>query len=156
MIIVLDAGPLGFACSPRREPSFGLWLEAAHREGHQVVVSQATDYEVRRELLRTGLDLSLARLDRLVARFRFVPVSGDIWLSAARLWAESRNRGQPTADRNALDIDVLLAATAMQLQDEDDVVVATTNVRHLSQFVDARLWNDITFPAADSPPPPGA
>lgn len=146
MLVVLDAGPLGAACSPRRDSAIGAWLEEADGAGHQIVISEAVDFEVRRELIRAGLELSLARLDRLVERFRFEPVTSATWLTAARLWAESRNRGRPTADPRELDIDVLLAATAISLQVEDDVVIATGNVGHLSQFVDARLWSEVSFP----------
>jgi predicted nucleic acid-binding protein len=67
------------------------------------------------------------------------------WHIAARLWADARNRGRPTADSKSLDIDVLVAATALSLQSEDDVLVVTTNIRHLAQFVDARLWSEISF-----------
>ena len=63
---------------------------------------------------------------------------------AARLWAEARQAGQPTADRHALDGDVILAAQALILGYEPkEVVVATTNSRHLSRFINARSWQDI-------------
>ena len=66
-------------------------------------------------------------------------------LLAAQLWADARNRGKPTADRNALDGDVILAAQAIwEVNAGNEVVIATTNVRHLSQFVDAREWRLIS------------
>lgn len=47
----------------------------------------------------------------------------------------------PTADPRALDGDVILAAQAsLLLSQGDEVVVATTNVGHLAQFIDAREW----------------
>lgn len=62
-------------------------------------------------------------------------------LKAAQLWAEARRRGRPTADPKALDGDVILAAQATLVAEEgNEVIVATTNVGHLSQFVDAREW----------------
>lgn len=146
MIVTLDAGPLGNLCNPRPNSALTAWMDSGLAAGAEFVVSEAADFEVRRELLRANLELSLARLDRLASKARVVPVTTEIWLSAAHLWAESRNRGRPTADPKELDIDVLLAATALSLQNEGDVVVATTNVGHLSQFVDARVWSDITFP----------
>ena len=42
----------------------------------------------------------------------------------------------------ALDGDVILAAQAATL-DRARVIDATTNVRHLSRFVPAKLWADI-------------
>jgi len=53
----------------------------------------------------------------------------------------ARNTGQPTAPDPALDGDVILAAQALTLN--TSVVVATGNVRHLSRFVRAELWQNI-------------
>ena len=65
-------------------------------------------------------------------------------LKAAELWAQARQDGKPTADSKALDGDVILAAQALlQAQQGYEVIVATTNVKHISRFVDARLWTDI-------------
>lgn len=46
----------------------------------------------------------------------------------------------PTADDKELDGDVILAAQAEQA----DALVATENVGHLSRFVDAQAWRDIS------------
>ena len=62
-------------------------------------------------------------------------------LKAAELWAEARKRGKPTADVHALDGDVILAAQALQIQ----AVVATENIGHLSFFVDAQYWKEISI-----------
>lgn len=65
-------------------------------------------------------------------------------LLAAELWAEARQAGQPTADAKALDGDVILSAQARLLSDETtEVVVATTNVSHLSRFITALDWQSI-------------
>jgi hypothetical protein len=54
-------------------------------------------------------------------------------LLAAELWAQSRKAGKPTADPKALDGDVILAAQAKLLESGGNpVVIATTNVGHLS------------------------
>ena len=65
-------------------------------------------------------------------------------LKASELWAEARNRGKPTARSEALDGDVILAAQALLVAEAgNEVIVATTNVKHLSQFIDAREWRKI-------------
>ncbi|NES23439.1 MAG: type II toxin-antitoxin system VapC family toxin [Symploca sp. SIO3E6] len=78
---------------------------------------------------------------KLKATITYCPITTEVMLKAAELWAEARNRGKPTADPNALDGDVILAAQAKLLTDRgNEVIIATTNVSHLSQFVDAREW----------------
>jgi len=61
---------------------------------------------------------------------------------AAELWALARGSGQPTASDHALDGDVILAAQALSLN--TPVVVATGNPSHLTRFVPAELWSNIT------------
>lgn len=69
-------------------------------------------------------------------------------LEAARLWAWVRNQGHPTADPKALDGDVILAGQVAQLATlTDNIVIATTNVSHLSLFGDAKLWHQVQPPA---------
>jgi hypothetical protein len=59
-------------------------------------------------------------------------------------WAELRCQGLPTADIRAIDADVILAAQALlAVAVGDTLVVATTNVGHLSRFVPAQRWQDI-------------
>jgi predicted nucleic acid-binding protein len=63
-------------------------------------------------------------------------------IKAAELWAEVRKQGKPTADSQALDGDVILAAQALHA----DAVVATENVAHLSLLVEAKHWKKIEEP----------
>jgi hypothetical protein len=63
---------------------------------------------------------------------------------AARLWAQARNAGTPTATAEALDGDVILAAQTIRMGlPTSDIILATTNVDHLSQFAPAALWTDV-------------
>ncbi|MEO8007062.1 MAG: nucleic acid-binding protein [Betaproteobacteria bacterium] len=102
------------------------------------------DYEVRRELIRASKTKGLARLDQLKGEIDYIPITTAMMLKAAEFWATARNQGTPTAPKDALDADVILAAQAALSAHEDEVVViATTNVGHLAQFADSRNWRDI-------------
>ena len=61
---------------------------------------------------------------------------------AAALWAFARQTGQPTANDDALDADMILIAQAESLNDPN-TIIATTNVGHLSRFFPADLWTNI-------------
>jgi predicted nucleic acid-binding protein len=112
--------------------------------GVRVFVPEIADYEVRRELIRAGATTGLLRLDKIKAAFDYAPITTDVMLKAAELWAQARNRGLPTAPPEALDCDVILAASALLLAAPGDVItVATDNVGHLAQFVDAQPWEKI-------------
>ena len=111
-----------------------------------MIVPEVADYEVRRELTRVRAFKSLHRLDALIApgRLSYAPVTTADWRQAARFWADARTRGVPTASRDALDADVLLAACATTIgQPGDVVIVATMNVGHLARYCDARLWTSV-------------
>ena len=110
--------------------------------GATVVVPEIADYEVRRELIRARRTAGIARLDAFIGQVEFLPIETAAMRQAAAFWAEARQQGQPTAADPALDGDVILAAQAATL-DRPDVIVATTNPKHLSRFVEADLWIDI-------------
>jgi hypothetical protein len=66
-------------------------------------------------------------------------------LKAAELWAKARQQGKPTADNQALDGDVILASQALALKNNIDyeVIIATSNKKHLSLFTEAEDWQNI-------------
>lgn len=148
-VVLLDAGPLGLVTHPRPEINreAALWLRDLLTAGATVMAPEISDYEVRRELIRAGRAKGVARLDRLAAEIGYLPISTEAMKQAAIFWAEARNQGQPTASDGSLDADVILAAQAKMLSNEEntkEVVVATTNVGHLSRFVKAAHWRDIS------------
>ncbi len=113
--------------------------------GAWAAVPEIADYEVRRELLRLEAASSLARLDAL-GQSGYEPITTPIMQRAAELWASLRRRGRPLADRHAIDADVILAATAESVAARGhQVIVATTNARHLVGLVNAANWEDIAF-----------
>lgn len=147
MIVLLDSGPLSLVTNPKLSTesiACNEWLESLLLNGIRVLVPEIADYEVRRELLRAGRLRGIRRLDQLAADIGYLPLTTAAMRNAAQFWAEARRRGQPMADPRALDGDVILAAQASLVADHDeDVVIATKNVRHLARFADARNWQDI-------------
>jgi predicted nucleic acid-binding protein len=106
-----------------------------------VILSEIADYEVRRELIRAGKERGIRKIDQFKTVLTYRSLTTEVMLLAAQLWADARRRGRPTAEPNALDGDVILAAQAiLEASEENEVVIATTNVGHLSQFIDAREW----------------
>jgi predicted nucleic acid-binding protein len=147
-IILLDAGPLGLASNPRSSPQTDACNQSIHNRLHsgaQVLVAEIADYKVRRELLRANKQPGLARLDTVIKFLGLVPVNRAVVLRAAELWAQARKLGKPTASDQSLDADVIIAAQAsLLIEDGDAVTVATHNVNHLSRFVPAARWQDIS------------
>jgi predicted nucleic acid-binding protein len=147
LIVVLDASPLGMITNPRSSPENEVckdWFANLVSRGAQVVIPEIADYEVRRELIRSGKDRGLARLDGLKEILLYAPITTHVMLKAAEFWAIARKAGRAGADDAALDADMILAAQADALSDTgNETVIATTNVRHLALFTAARLWRDI-------------
>ena len=142
---MIDSGPVGMVTNPKTTSAecqdCKLWLDALPLKGFEVILPEIADYEVRRELLRAGKLSGIKRLDQLKTAITYLPITTEAMLLAAQLWAEARRAGKPTADFKALDGDVILAAQAKLEENKgSEVIIATTNVGHLSQFVDAREW----------------
>lgn len=142
--VLLDAGPIGLATNPRRSPqsaACAAWLQTLVAAGARVLIPEIADYEVRRELLRARKTAGIERLDSLAARLEYLPITTAAMREAASFWATARQHGQPTAGDQTIDGDMILVAQGATLG--DDFIIATTNVGHLSRFVNAKLWEAI-------------
>jgi predicted nucleic acid-binding protein len=153
-VILLDTGPLGLVTHPAGGDDARLckeWFEGELRAGNRVCIPAIADYEVRRELVRAGKQGSVQRLDDLIRQIGYIPLLEETIRTAAELWADARHKGHPTSSPEALDADCLLAAQArtfltlnrthrwVKLTRAErtrgiNVVVATTNIRHLSRY----------------------
>jgi predicted nucleic acid-binding protein len=145
-VVLLDSGPLGLLCHSRRSAvtvACDQWLAALLSVGRRVLIPEIIDYELRRELLRMSRRAAIARLDALAQVAEYLPITTAAMRRAAELWAQARQQGQATAGDNTIDADMILAAQALTLG-TPDVVIATTNIGHLSRFVPAELWQAIT------------
>jgi hypothetical protein len=176
LIILLDASPLMDAVGPVGDVASDgvrLWISTMRTSGARVLVPDLADYEVRRYLL-AGLVKSpaskpgdkLSRLDELRRDCEVLTISSAAMLKAAEFWAHLRTLPvpAPTADREKLDADAILAGMAATVGGSDDrVVVATDNPRHIGRYpgVEAKHWETIFpqipgatpgSPAAPAPP----
>src|SRR5947209_4096584 len=98
-VVFLDATPLGMASHPKGRPralQCQQWARGLLAAGVRLCVPEIADYEVRRELIRSGATTGIVRLDQLRAGLDFVPITSDAMLRAADLLAAVRRAGQPT------------------------------------------------------------
>jgi toxin FitB len=142
--IVFDSDPAGLAChEPGNLERGGVWnwMLNERADGSIIVIPAIVDYEVRRSLISNDLWDSVKRLDALYSAkyVRHLSISDEALRTAAKLWAEVRRRGEPTAHDHALDGDVILSAQAMEYcSDADDWQVITENVAHIARYVGDR------------------
>lgn len=144
-VVLLDSGLIGLVTNPKQSAQSTAciqWLQKLIASDLRVIVPEIADYEVRRELLRAGKTKGLARLDKLVQSLEYLPITTTAMRQAALFWAQARQQGQPTSGDKTIDGDMILVAQATTLG-VSDIVIATTNVGHLSRFVQADLWQNI-------------
>ena len=151
MLVILDTGPLKKLINPnptRETKEMREWMRNCLSNGMRFRVPEIADYEVRRNLILENLDEAITNLDQLNGTIGYLPITTDIMLKAAQLWAQVRRIGLPTAPEPALDGDVIVAAQAIVTSaEQEETRIATINVGHLSRFdtatVTAMEWRDI-------------
>lgn len=112
-IILLDSAPVGLITNPKATPlalECQKWFLNLFSQGYKVILPEIIDYEIRRELLRANKLSGIKKLDQLKLEIIYLPITTEVMLKAAQLWAEVRKKGKPTADNQALDGDVILAS----------------------------------------------
>lgn len=152
-LVALDTGVLGLLThpDPRRSPEARRclgWMQTLVARDAVILLPEIVDYEERREYLRRGGTRSLTKLDALVATYDYLPLSTGAMHGAASLWAQLRQNGKVTADPREIDGDAILAAQVIEEVQARraslrDVVVATTNIAHLSWMLQADAWDNI-------------
>ncbi|YAF97653.1 MAG: type II toxin-antitoxin system VapC family toxin [Nodularia sp. CChRGM 3473] len=153
MIVLIDSGVLGILVNPNKVGETSdceQWLYSLLSQGVYICSSDLCDYEVRRSLIletkhKPHLQ-SLENLNDLREIIDFLPVSSSLLIQASSLWASARSQGIPTADNKSLDIDIIICSQWQELKQEFPgryVVIATTNVKHLSRFAEAHTWRNV-------------
>ncbi|MGL5943607.1 MAG: type II toxin-antitoxin system VapC family toxin [Waterburya sp.] len=151
MIVLLDSGILHTLVSTSKVKEVidcQDWFYYLLSRSSLVVTSAICNYEVKRELIRRKKIQEINNLNQLKALIDFLPVNESTLELAAELWAEARNKGLPTADELSLDADIIICAQYQLLAAKHPgryVVIATTNVKHLSRFTEAQEWRNIEF-----------
>lgn len=145
-VVLLDAGLIALVTNPKLSPESTActqWLQTLVALDIRCIIPEIVDYEVRRELLRANKLKGIARLDELIQVLEYLPITTAAMRQAALFWAQARQQGQPTSGDKTIDGDMILVAQAITLK-VPNVIIATTNVGHLSRFVSADLWQNIT------------
>ena len=159
MIVFLDSGVLGLLTHPNKKGQPLLcenWLYYLLSKGVSVVSSDVCDYEVRRSLLlekakKTTKNMtynSVDTLNELREIINFLKLETDLMFCASQVWLEARQKGRKTADDSRLDVDTIIIAHWRLLREKYPsryIVIATTNVKHLSEFTEASKWENIKF-----------
>jgi predicted nucleic acid-binding protein len=157
MIILLDSNILGLICNDNN--SFNearecqRWFYSLLARGGRLITSDISHYEVMRGLISSSIKMSkdvpgIKSLESLKTDglLEFLPVSTESFDLAAKLWAKASTSGQTTRDEKDIDFDIIISAQYQILCNEhpgQQVIVATTNLKHLSIFCEAANWQDI-------------
>ncbi len=157
MIILLDSNILGLICNDNS--SFDearecqRWFYSLSARGARLITSDISYYEVMRGLISSSIrsskdapgikSLESLKTDGLL---EFLPVATEAFDLAAKLWARASTSGQTTRDEKDIDFDIIISAQYQLLKNEfpgQQVIVITTNLKHLSIFCEAAHWRDI-------------
>lgn len=155
MIIFLDTSVLGKLSNPNPYPEAlqcQIWFERLSARGVYFTSSELCFYELKRGLILAkkrgdsgqGLE-KLKDLRQLIDVLEIDEQTADL---AAEIWSLSRLQGSPTASDTSLDIDIIISAHWQLLKQQFEgryIVIATTNVKHLSLFAEAQEWNNINY-----------
>lgn len=153
LAVFLDAEPLSLVTKRHTKSQDAKdcfqWMKNLLAHHIDVYVPEITEYEIGRELVRAKKQRSLEQLNEMREVGQIIPITSEAMLRAAEIWADARNRGMPTAEDAALDGDVIFAAQVLEFTADDrlapdEFIAATSNVRHISRYVNAAPWRDIT------------
>ena len=142
--MVLDSGPLGEICNPGIRLEAKEWVNFIKERKILLQVAEIIDYELRRNFILEKLEKSKNNLNKYRQTNRIIPITSEIMLTAAELWAEIRSSGISTASKENIDCDVILVAQAISLSTEfKEIIIVTTNPKHIYRFkhLGIKVWD---------------
>jgi predicted nucleic acid-binding protein len=123
------------------------WIRECIKAGNKIYVPEISYYEAVRELKRLIATTQIEKLRFFCSSLpdRFIPINSSHIEKSSDLWAISRQNGKQTSSDDSLDGDMILCAQVLSFNlDISDFIVATTNTKHLIDFVPVGLWRSIT------------
>jgi predicted nucleic acid-binding protein len=155
MIIFLDSNIVGLLCNNNYFEGVECrnWFFSQYSRGSRFFTSDICIYEVRRGLLKSSIarrepvpGLLALQAIRNNDYLEFLSVSTEVLDLAAEIWAEVATGGRTTRDDKNIDVDIIISAhyqILVDLYQGQQVIVATKNLKHISQFCAAANWQDI-------------
>lgn len=145
--LLLDSGILSCVVRPEVADNRSVAeaiLRVLEDPRYEVFVPEIIDYELRRKLLHLGHHRHHARrwaqealtlLDEVVS-VGYLPLTTETMRMAATLWAQTRAKGELRGPEESLDVDIILAAQARQVEGH----VVTANEKHFRDLVGVFDW----------------
>ncbi len=134
-VIVLDSTPLAELCRKKPKQEVIDLLKFIDDSDFIIKIAEITEYEVRRELLRTKKDKACRRLGRYHLTERTIPINREALILASEIWAELRNSGKSTASNQRIDCDTIMIAQSLSLKKYfDEIIVLTSDPEDISRF----------------------
>lgn len=141
--VVLDSLPLAELCRKKIKSEVGKLLIQLKARKISLRVAEITEYELRRELLRSQRYRSNNRLGSYYLTERIIPIDRGSLLKASESWAEQRNLGMPTASNERIDIDTIMVAQSISLIGLfDEVIILTSDAEDIYRFTNygIKVW----------------
>jgi|SRR6185312_763361 len=149
-LLLLDSSVLAKVVRPDLEDNKSISATIHHLAGDsnfEICVPEIIDYELRRKLLhltqrphnpRKWAQDALILLDRW-GDLNYAPLTTETMRLAAKIWAQTRGKGELRGPEASLDVDAILAAQATQTGGS----IITTNEKHFRNIADVFDWTSV-------------
>ena len=145
-VVVIDSGPLGYLVNKKNFKESERWFNFVRIVLQaEIQLPAIIDYESGRNYKLEKLTNSIVGLNKFRERDEYLELT-DLDLELAKsLWAYCRSIGRPTANKDRIDVDVILVAQAISLfEDFSEVIIITVDPKDLGTFKDEynlKIWD---------------